>query len=534
MPLRRSRLLAAVVAARLAAAAATGAEGAAASAPAAAAPPSAAHPEVLVVVNRASALSQAIGELYRERRGVPRENVCEIELPLADPSLADARDEGVTPEEFDRRVRGPVARCLEARGLAERVWILVTVKGVPLRIEGPPVEPRLLLRDGATASVDAELALLFSDRIGSPGVLRTPNPYFRSAAAFASWEGRGKPLRYLVARLDAYPSPLDAATGVPLGIRALLERAEASAPAPGPFVVDEDSGQKPGLDAGNVLLLRPAAAALRALGLPVVHETSAAPTADVSDLAGLASWGSNASEALRRPGAPFFGPIAGQIFPGRFGPRALAVALVSTDGRSFAWPPRYGQSLAADLLALGAAGAAAHVAEPMLSGVARPHVLLREFALGATAAEAFYRSLPYLGWTNVFVGDPLATAAPPRPARSEDQDGDGVPDASDNCLDLPNPDQRDSDGDGFGNLCDADVDGDGWVTSSWGSAERPGDVEQIALTARALEYVAHHDLDGDGRVDRRDVSLAHVTLFQRPGPGRRPPPKRPAGPQAGR
>jgi hypothetical protein len=58
------------------------------------------------------------------------------------------------------------------------------------------------------------------------------------------------------------------------------------------------------------------------------------------------------------------------------------------------------------------------------------------------------------------------------------------------------------------------------VTSSFGNAERPGDVERIALTARALEYVADHDLDGDGHVDRRDVSLAHVTLFQRPGPGR--------------
>jgi uncharacterized protein (TIGR03790 family) len=512
--------LAALAAALLAAASLARAVGAAAEAPA---PASAAapHPEVLVVVNRASPVSVAIGELYRAHRNVPRENVCALDLPLADASLADARDERVTPEAFERHVRAPVARCLEERGLVERVRILVTAKGVPLRIEGPTVEPRLLLRDGLGASVEAELALLFSDRVGSAGVLRTHNPYFGSTAPFASWKGRGKPLRYLVARLDAYASPLDPETGVPRGVRALLEQgAAAAAAAPGPFVVDEDPALKPGLDAGNALLLRPAAAALRALGLPVVHETSAAPAADVAGLAGLASWGSNASDALRRPGPPFFGPIGGRVLPGRFGPRALAVALVSTDGRSFAWPPRYGQSLAADLLALGAAGAAAHVAEPTLSGVARPHVLLREFALGAPAVEAFYRSVPYLGWTNVFVGDPLATAAAPVPARPEDQDGDGVPDASDSCRDLPNPDQRDTDGDGFGNLCDADVDGDGWVTTSWGNAARPGDVEQIAVTARALAYVPHHDLDGDGRVDRRDVSLAHVTLFHRPGPGR--------------
>jgi hypothetical protein len=275
-----------------------------------------------------------------------------------------------------------------------------------------------------------------------------------------------------------------------------------------------------------VLLLRPTAAALRVLGLPVLEETTPAPAADVAPIGGLATWGSNASDAVRRPGPPYFGSIGGRLLPGRFGPRALAVSLVSTDGRSFASPPRYGQSLAADLLALGAAGVAAHVSEPTLSGVARPYLLLREYALGATAVEAFYRSLPYLGWTNVFVGDPLATAAAPARQRPADQDGDGVSDEADDCRDLPNPDQRDTDGDGFGNLCDADVDGDGWVTTSWGNAEHPGDVERIALTARALAYVPDHDLDGDGHVDRRDVSLAHVLLFQRPGPGRGAAPKR--------
>src|SRR5205807_6257047 len=52
-----------------------------------------------------------------------------------------------------------------------------------------------------------------------------------------------------------------------------------------------------------------------------------------------------------------------------------------------------------------------------------------------------------------------------------DTDGDGVPDASDNCPSTPNPDQADSDGDGVGDVCDncktkpnprqEDKDGDG-------------------------------------------------------------------------
>jgi len=476
--------------------------------------PAPAHPEVLLVVNAASPVSTAIADLYRRARGVPARNVCELTLRLADAAL-----ERATAAEFEAQIRAPVARCLEERGLVDRVRVIATAKGVPLVVEAPPVEPRLLLREGRTASVEAELALLFSDRIGSAGVLR--NPYYGSTVPFERWKGRGRPLRYLAARLDAYAAPADPATGVPAPLRAALDAAQAPPAPTARYVVDEDPALKPGLDAANALLLRPAAAALRALGLPLLHETTSAPAADAGAVAGLATWGSNASEALVRPGPPFFGAIAGRLYPGRFAPRALAVALVSTDGRSFAQPPRYGQSLAADLLALGAAGVAAHVHEPTLSGVARPHVLLREYALGATAVEAFYRSLPYLGWTNVFVGDPLATAAAPVARRPEDGDGDGVPDGRDVCREHPNPDQRDSDGDGLGNLCDADVDGDGWVTTSFGRAERPGDVERIALTAKALAYDPHHDLDGDGRVDRRDVSLAHVTLFQRPGPGAR-------------
>jgi hypothetical protein len=56
-----------------------------------------------------------------------------------------------------------------------------------------------------------------------------------------------------------------------------------------------------------------------------------------------------------------------------------------------------------------------------------------------------------------------------------DIDSDGVPDATDNCPEVPNPSQLDSDGDGKGDACEAcdtydtgaavcseeDIDGDG-------------------------------------------------------------------------
>ena len=47
-----------------------------------------------------------------------------------------------------------------------------------------------------------------------------------------------------------------------------------------------------------------------------------------------------------------------------------------------------------------------------------------------------------------------------RECQSLDLDDDGLRDYEDNCPNTPNPDQVDFDGDGEGDVCDADVDGD--------------------------------------------------------------------------
>jgi len=41
-----------------------------------------------------------------------------------------------------------------------------------------------------------------------------------------------------------------------------------------------------------------------------------------------------------------------------------------------------------------------------------------------------------------------------------DSDGDGVVDGEDNCRLTANTDQRDTNGDGYGNMCDCDLDND--------------------------------------------------------------------------
>ena len=55
------------------------------------------------------------------------------------------------------------------------------------------------------------------------------------------------------------------------------------------------------------------------------------------------------------------------------------------------------------------------------------------------------------------------------PGQEDAGDGDGIGDACDNCTLVSNADQRDTDADGYGNMCDADFNGDGVVnvTDYW-------------------------------------------------------------------
>lgn len=59
----------------------------------------------------------------------------------------------------------------------------------------------------------------------------------------------------------------------------------------------------------------------------------------------------------------------------------------------------------------------------------------------------------------------LAVLAVAGTAAAADQDEDGVPDASDNCLLVANAGQADSDGDGIGDACElaCDLNGDNVV-----------------------------------------------------------------------
>ena len=90
-----------------------------------------------------------------------------------------------------------------------------------------------------------------------------------------------------------------------------------------------------------------------------------------------------------------------------------------------------------------------------------------------------------------------------------DLDFDGVFDADDNCTLVPNANQCDANGDGYGNLCDADLDGNGIVN------KLDRNLIRLALGTTGASAA---DLDCDGDVDNADLNRWRAAEGAAPGP----------------
>ncbi len=91
---------------------------------------------------------------------------------------------------------------------------------------------------------------------------------------------------------------------------------------------------------------------------------------------------------------------------------------------------------------------------------------------------------------------------------TDDTDGDGVQDDADNCTRAPNQDQRDSNGDGYGNACDPDLDGNGVVNF----------IDLGVMKSVFFGSDDDADLNGDGVVNFLDLGIMKSYFFEAPGP----------------
>ncbi|NND58791.1 MAG: S8 family serine peptidase, partial [Gammaproteobacteria bacterium] len=90
-----------------------------------------------------------------------------------------------------------------------------------------------------------------------------------------------------------------------------------------------------------------------------------------------------------------------------------------------------------------------------------------------------------------------------------DDDTDGVPNACDNCLNVANPSQCDTNGDGFGNHCDADLNNNG-ITNSF----------DLNIMRSNFGSTSHpdSDLNCNGITNSFDLVMMRNMFGQPPGP----------------
>ncbi len=208
---------------------------------------------------------------------------------------------------------------------------------------------------------------------------------------------------------------------------------------------------------------------------------------------------------------------AGVALSRLFAPSALPSAV--PDARVFAGPVRpladfealVGTSTLGTWGVLFTGPGAASVDVQQFSAVVLPEAPQQEAALYASGGERFLRLFvrDELGIEQTASVERIFTMGP-----IEDADGDTVPDFRDNAVLVANPDQLDSDGDGWGNVIDGDFDDDGFVGIQDFSLFIQG-FNQPADPTDPADPNGVLDMSGDGFIGIEDFS-AFIQVFNQP------------------
>jgi uncharacterized protein (TIGR03790 family) len=369
----------------------------------AALPPSAggapAPGSVAVLYNSADPESRKVAEFYREARGIPAENLIALKMPLAqDISRGDYDSFIARPlrDEFDRR--GWWRRGRDAAGVTlpvlNKIRVLVTVRGVPLRIQQtpkpappppadgkpaePPPPPKDPLGGHDEASVDSELAMFGVEGVPAEGGLQ--NRFFKSEKPLSESEF---PFLILTARIDA-PS---AATCE----RMIRDAIETEKTGLWGMAYVDIANKFPQGDQWLETIVKENAKS----GLPTVADRfndtfpKNYPMRDAALYYGWYDW--NVSGPFLLPGFKF-----------RKG--AVAIHLHSFSAQQLTDPTK---NWSAPLLERGAAVTVGNVYEPYLHLTHDLGLLHQRLLSGFSWVEACWMAMPVTSWQGVVLGDPL-------------------------------------------------------------------------------------------------------------------------------
>ena len=362
---------------------------------------------VLVVRNDNSPVSIRIASYYMAKRNIAPRYLATIHT--VDSSIS-AANESISPDDYINQIHKPIDKYLSDNGLRDRIQYIVLTKGIPIRLSSDPT--------GGTSggmSVDSVLATIglinpiqlnLGDKdktLGHPIV----NRYWRSMEPFSHAKYGG----YLVTRLDGY-TEADA--------KALVDR--AMEPVPSERIVFLDTDLKHGVGDPSIQpksIINPDGtqsndpqvqysdfnADMIRLSQLIANRPNLTVTLDKTDsfvstpkpVLVYISWGSNDKD------------YKAEVYHSmKFAPRSIVETAVSSSGRTFL-PATGGQSLIADLIAQGAAGAKGYVTEPYLFSMASPTVLVDLYTSGHNLAESYYAASRFIAWKDIVIGDPLCS-----------------------------------------------------------------------------------------------------------------------------
>ena len=338
------------------------------------------YDDVAVIVNTTCSTSVAIGEYFAAARSIPRINMIPVVVPVR---------EEIDSTTFND-LRAQVETYLQSHNLTNTINYLVTTKGVPLKVNRGSISGTM----SSSSSVESELALIlgpYSQAIGQGGSICSP--YYQQSGHFSRTEYG----IYLVTRLDGYTLA---------DVFGLIDHGGPQAP------VDTDALYVLDQDPSTVIVylnsyLAQASDLLVAKGKNVLLNQDSVFVTGKTDVVAYVSWGSNDRYANQytENAKPHNSWARG----------AIAETYVSSSGRSFAFPPSYGQSLIADLIAEGVSGAKGYVYEPYTGAMAVGSILLDRYTSGYNLAESYSMASRFLSWMDVIVGDPKTSIDQPAP-----------------------------------------------------------------------------------------------------------------------
>lgn len=223
------------------------------------------YSDVLVVRNLNSVTSMEIADYFVQQREIPPINICNV---------TTSPNEVIDRSTFTDLMNQIIAN-MTAHGLLSAINIIVTTKGVPLKITDSLFTDR-------RASVDSELALIngiYDGYVANRWWFE--NPYFNSTSRHSFQKDQ----LYVVTRLTGYT--VDDA-------KDLVDRATRSIGKKGRFVLDIDPRRdgSPGYKVGNDWM-RVAYDILTSRGFEVFIDQNNTFVNNQSTLAGYTSWGSN-------------------------------------------------------------------------------------------------------------------------------------------------------------------------------------------------------------------------------------------------